>query len=1111
MSEELYNQGLVTELTDDDRLSGGIPGQTGAQNIKWSAFKTFLTTLFLRLTGAQTIADVKTFTSSPIVPDPSTDLEAVNYRTLLTAVGSAGSKENISTSSEYGGELTVNADPTKFDIAAGKIQIVDSFTDPENPTFTTLEWTNQLGISVTDIGTQLITFVNVSDAGGGTPQFIQTATSQGTQESRSAVQLGVLVHENLTSITKTNSFPNWNRDTDLKILDLASALDRINIDNGNNYTANGANTQIDKSEGKMFAINANYGTDKADPNFIESAQETALTFLTVYGDSGTVVGSSNTIDTDNYNPLGEGGLVAIPSGLWTVHGILFSPDTGLTIMHYGQYLYDSAKNALDSWRKEMYNIVPELAGVPVRAVIAVQKGATDFTDSDQAKFVDPGALGILTNENIPTYSRYGEPVELLNGLSNFPIDITLIESGGTIYAEIEREGGGDVDFYFNQREYALNCTTGPGTGGKARIALSPGADVNTTKTNWVCAIRSGEDAILSVSETRPTGEFAHIYITEIPSVAGFTADGADLEQRYNDSKSFDGRSTVERTNEWIRIRPAEYENGMSQTVTIDTGPSPDSIDYEQTTGSAWQKHLQTSIPALQVSVDGIKIANHPTTPGLKVTDLNDSELLQDSSGNSLSGDAFNWVIWASVGYKGNTKLWINLPVEADDSNASAVSKQNNSDTTIPKKYKSVGILIASLPFKHSVAGGGTYTNLASTLLSKQVIDLRGQAAGSTTGGGATGIVNEFLDSLFRIISNVTTYTAAFVLDNFTTNRSYTMPDKSGTIALLDDLPTFGTDNQIPVINAGGTNFEYTANLQYNGKGLTVGDGNDNLLLNASVLPYTSLSGTRNVLLGNATGQLVTSANDCTFVGAQTGDGHTTGNNNVFMGSFAGDQNTTQADNTYIGFNAGRQIIGPSNTLIGCEAGRNNTTASQECVMAGFQAGYESQGSRNVFLGPYSGYYETGSDKLFIDNRTRTNEATARLESLMYAIFSGTVIDQELTINATTKTKRLSKAYQTLASSASIAMNLKSGQNASLTLDDTGATLTLSNLIDGDEGNIIITQGSTGGTITTISPTPKVINAGGGAITLTSGVGAVDILSYTYDGTNLFITKGANYT
>lgn len=78
-------------------------------------------------------------------------------------------------------------------------------------------------------------------------------------------------------------------------------------------------------------------------------------------------------------------------------------------------------------------------------------------------------------------------------------------------------------------------------------------------------------------------------------------------------------------------------------------------------------------------------------------------------------------------------------------------------------------------------------------------------------------------------------------------------------------------------------------------------------------------------------------------------------------------------------------------------------------------------------------------------------------------------------------------------------------NAKITLSG-NTTITLSGANSGDEGNIIINNPST--YTLTISPTPYVINSGGGSITLSTGI---TILSYTYDGTSYYITFGENYT
>ena len=145
-------------------------------------------------------------------------------------------------------------------------------------------------------------------------------------------------------------------------------------------------------------------------------------------------------------------------------------------------------------------------------------------------------------------------------------------------------------------------------------------------------------------------------------------------------------------------------------------------------------------------------------------------------------------------------------------------------------------------------------------------------------------------------------------------------------------------------------------------------------------------------------------------------------------------------------------------------------------------------------------YNTG--KLYLGATTAPATDTGTLNALVWDNTTGEVKQRAISSEI--------KTYQTLTSGTSIVMNVNTGQNAKVTLAH-NATLTLSNLVDGDEGNIIVTQDGTGGRTLVILPTPKVINGGGGTLTLTGTANSIDILSYTYDGSRLFITYGKNYT
>jgi hypothetical protein len=83
-------------------------------------------------------------------------------------------------------------------------------------------------------------------------------------------------------------------------------------------------------------------------------------------------------------------------------------------------------------------------------------------------------------------------------------------------------------------------------------------------------------------------------------------------------------------------------------------------------------------------------------------------------------------------------------------------------------------------------------------------------------------------------------------------------------------------------------------------------------------------------------------------------------------------------------------------------------------------------------------------------------------------------------------------------------------NASVTLGG-NRTLAFSGATSGMTGTLIVKQDGTGTRTLTLPAGSKVIGGGSGAITLSTAANAIDILTWTYDGTNYFWTYGKNYS
>ncbi|MFT5279304.1 MAG: hypothetical protein ACI9P8_000940 [Bacteroidia bacterium] len=97
-----------------------------------------------------------------------------------------------------------------------------------------------------------------------------------------------------------------------------------------------------------------------------------------------------------------------------------------------------------------------------------------------------------------------------------------------------------------------------------------------------------------------------------------------------------------------------------------------------------------------------------------------------------------------------------------------------------------------------------------------------------------------------------------------------------------------------------------------------------------------------------------------------------GSRNIFIGEGTGQNITSGADNAIIGFKAGETLeTGTYNTLIGLKSGQFMTSGSSNTVIGRF-AGKNSNGNRNVLIGRESGINTVGDDNTFIGNRAGLN-------------------------------------------------------------------------------------------------------------------------------------------
>lgn len=184
-------------------------------------------------------------------------------------------------------------------------------------------------------------------------------------------------------------------------------------------------------------------------------------------------------------------------------------------------------------------------------------------------------------------------------------------------------------------------------------------------------------------------------------------------------------------------------------------------------------------------------------------------------------------------------------------------------------------------------------------------------------------------------------------------------------------------------------------------GYSISTGTGNVAIAPNAL-YNNQTGVENIGVGYAA--LVNTTNSYnTAVGVYAGRGVTTGDSNTVIGhgALASLTGTANISNVAVGRGSMPNAVSAVQSVAVGTSALNGVTTGDYNVALGQAAGYSvTTTNGGVFLGYGAGFYETGSRKLFIDSDTgfRTNEATARIQALIYGVFASTVAAQSVRVN-----------------------------------------------------------------------------------------------------------------
>lgn len=392
----------------------------------------------------------------------------VNAHPYLTTTESNGVQskvvsvmnQNANTGLLSGGVISVNADPTKWNLAFGEGYVAD----PLNGTVAKVAWGTQSALTTPYLTTSTATYVLIANAGGGIGSVVMQNTYPTNEQFRTHVYLGKLAHTTFTTILFAVPEPSRMYHVAQDLHDFINAFRPLNIE-GNTITPNGANLNINVSAGKMYREGANYANNRNDPSTTSEPAVNATSFRDKFrnGSGGWTAINTSTLSA-NFWDNNSGILQAVDNNKWTVRPVNRFGGTGTIHIDYGQAMYANKVDAVASISKALVYEDPDTRdGASRIGWWVLKQGITALNDVNTAEFVPADMFGnrstaISTGTLKSAYDNSVTP------------QITTTASGGAL--AIKQGSGSDTD----------NILVGQNGSGTNTFAVNGNGEIYTAAT-----------------------------------------------------------------------------------------------------------------------------------------------------------------------------------------------------------------------------------------------------------------------------------------------------------------------------------------------------------------------------------------------------------------------------------------------------------------------------------------------------------------------------------------------------------------------------------------------------------------------------------------------------
>ena len=291
----------------------------------------------------------------------------------------------------YGGVVTYSGSNVFISPGSGIIAEHNATTSSEvSPMIEYVTW-NAITQSVSNIATQQVTYLYIDQNGS----LQQQSTRFTSQQYHSYIPLGAVGHFDYTQVSAFGGAVQTAYDQGSQTSNFIDAFGPLKV-SGYGLTGQANSLRLSVGSGTSFIHGGFYENNPEFPSQITTPLQATASMARVNRSGSTIEFDTNAgnfytvVDPTKYDRDGDGTLVNVGNGNWSIQRVFSDPKTGVLYVYYGQARYTSLLNALQFLPTDPFTEGDTFDFTTFVGFLVLKGNASDITDTANNSVINAG-------------------------------------------------------------------------------------------------------------------------------------------------------------------------------------------------------------------------------------------------------------------------------------------------------------------------------------------------------------------------------------------------------------------------------------------------------------------------------------------------------------------------------------------------------------------------------------------------------------------------------------------------------------------------------------------------------------------------------------------------